>query len=77
MQDIKFINSCLLNRFYALFTALIQIIAASHANRQVCYFTFGDEKLCSDINEIIEILIENDVETGMLNVIYLKGVMFY
>lgn len=43
--------------------ALIQIIAASHANRQVCYFTFGDEKLCSDISEIIEILIENDVET--------------
>ena len=40
-------------------SALIQIVAASLAKRQVCYITFGDQKLCDDVNKIVSIFKED------------------
>ncbi|ESP04028.1 hypothetical protein LOTGIDRAFT_110075, partial [Lottia gigantea] len=46
--------------------ALIQLMAASAAKRDVCYFTFGDDKLTEDIYDIHKFLRESEIEIGNL-----------
>ncbi|CAH1794556.1 unnamed protein product [Owenia fusiformis] len=44
--------------------ALIQIMAAAEANRDVCYFTFGDNKLRDDMFEIHKYFKDRDLKVG-------------
>ncbi|XP_070186589.1 poly(ADP-ribose) glycohydrolase-like isoform X2 [Littorina saxatilis] len=44
--------------------SLIQVMAASAARREVCYFTFGDEKLAEELYEIHMILTSNQKTIG-------------
>ncbi|CAG5132498.1 unnamed protein product, partial [Candidula unifasciata] len=41
--------------------ALIQLMAASVANRDICYLTFGDTELCLQIGHIYDILKARDI----------------
>ncbi|XP_012936385.1 poly(ADP-ribose) glycohydrolase [Aplysia californica] len=43
--------------------ALIQMIAASHAKREMCYFTFGDNSLCDEIAKINYVLCSEGLST--------------
>ena len=45
---------------------LIQLLAASVANRALAYFTFGDEELVREAGEIHQFLAEKDVSVGQL-----------
>ena len=45
---------------------LIQLLAASVANRAMAYFTFGDEDLVREGGEIQQFLVTNDVRVGQL-----------
>ena len=43
------------------FTALIQLLAAARAKRDVCYFTFDDEKLRDDLHKIHSFLTAGNI----------------
>ena len=45
---------------------LIQLLAASVANRAMAYFTFGDEDLVREGGDIHQFLVQNDVSVGQL-----------
>ncbi|BFZ17777.1 hypothetical protein BsWGS_20815 [Bradybaena similaris] len=42
--------------------AIIQWMAASAVNRDVCYFTFGDSKLCAELGQVYNIIKDNGVQ---------------
>ncbi|KAJ8365692.1 hypothetical protein SKAU_G00145230 [Synaphobranchus kaupii] len=44
--------------------ALLQILAAAEAGRDVAYFTFGDEQLMRDVNEMHSFLTERRLSVG-------------
>lgn len=46
------------------FSALIQLMAAAEAGRDVAYFTFGDAQLMRDVHEIHTFLTERQVTVG-------------
>ncbi|XP_067278140.1 poly(ADP-ribose) glycohydrolase [Pseudorasbora parva] len=46
--------------------ALLQLMAASEARRDVAYFTFGDERLMKDVNDLHNFLKDNRVTVGDL-----------
>ena len=46
--------------------ALIQLMAAAETNRDMCYFTFGDETLRDSIFDMYSILRKKDVTVGKL-----------
>ncbi|XP_019952974.2 poly(ADP-ribose) glycohydrolase [Paralichthys olivaceus] len=46
--------------------ALIQLMAAAEAGRDVAYFTFGDAQLMRDVNEMHTFLTERQVNVGRL-----------
>lgn len=47
------------------FSALIQLVAAAEAGRDVAYFTFGDAQLMRDVHRIHTFLTEKQVNVGM------------
>jgi len=50
---------------YSLFSALIQLMAASRAGRDLCYFTFDDERLRDQLDTIHKFLtVENMLPIG-------------
>lgn len=44
--------------------ALLQLMAASEAGRDVAYFTFGDERLMRDVHDLYIFLKDNCVTVG-------------
>ncbi|MBN3291987.1 PARG glycohydrolase, partial [Polypterus senegalus] len=46
--------------------ALIQIMAASKAKRQLAYFTFGDQQLAKDIRDMHNFLSKQNISVGVL-----------
>lgn len=46
------------------FSALIQLMAAAEAGRDVAYFTFGDAQLMRDVHRIHNFLTEQQVSVG-------------
>lgn len=46
------------------FSALIQLMAAAEAGRDVAYFTFGDAQLMRDVHRIHIFLTEKQVSVG-------------
>lgn len=44
--------------------ALLQLMAASEAGRDVAYFTFGDERLMRDVHALYTFLKDNCVTVG-------------
>lgn len=46
------------------FSALIQLMAAAEAGRDMAYFTFGDAQLMRDVHEIYTFLTERKVTVG-------------
>lgn len=46
------------------FSALIQLMAAAEAGRDVAYFTFGDAQLMRDVHRIYVFLTEKQVSVG-------------
>ena len=65
--------------------ALIQLMAASEAKRDVCYFTFQDTKLVQDLYDVHSLLCQHNKTVGMyclniymvmvIMIMMLKGVM--
>lgn len=53
---------CRLNLF--VLPALLQLMAASEAGRDVAYFTFGDERLVRDVHDLYIFLKEHCVTVG-------------
>lgn len=49
---------------YSPSPALIQLMAAAEAGRDVAYFTFGDAQLMRDVHEIHTFLTERQVTVG-------------
>lgn len=45
---------------------LIQLVAASHARRDVVYITFGDQKLCHDLAQTHQFLQDSQITIGEL-----------
>lgn len=56
----KFLWFCFLS-----VVALIQVVAASAAKRDVCYFTFGDMELTESLYEIHKLLCDSNRTIGM------------
>uniref|UniRef100_A0A1A8Q2H6 poly(ADP-ribose) glycohydrolase n=1 Tax=Nothobranchius rachovii TaxID=451742 RepID=A0A1A8Q2H6_9TELE len=50
--------------------ALIQMMAAAEAGRDVAYFTFGDAQLMKDVHEMHTFLTERQVTVGQLYVLF-------
>lgn len=50
--------------FIASFSALIQLMAAAEAGRDVAYFTFGDAQLMRDVYEIYTFLTDKRITVG-------------
>ena len=46
------------------FSALIQLMAAAEAGRDMAYFTFGDAQLMRDVHAIHSFLTERQVNVG-------------
>lgn len=46
------------------FSALIQLMAAAEAGRDMAYFTFGDAQLMRDVHEMHSFLTDNKVSVG-------------
>ena len=46
--------------------SLIQLMAAAETGRDVAYFTFGDEKLRDDLNDMHKLLTDRNVTVGQL-----------
>ncbi|XP_002155531.4 poly(ADP-ribose) glycohydrolase isoform X1 [Hydra vulgaris] len=46
--------------------ALLQLMAASNAGRNIVYFTFGDEKFANELTEIHKFIQENSLTVGNL-----------
>ncbi|CAG5134342.1 unnamed protein product, partial [Candidula unifasciata] len=44
--------------------ALLQWMAASAVDREVCYFTFGDTKLCDQLGQLYHLFKENDIQVS-------------
>ena len=44
--------------------ALLQMLAAAEAGRDVAYFTFGDSKLMTDVHELHSFLTQKDIRVG-------------
>ena len=54
--------------FYKL--ALLQILAASQAGRDVCYFTFGEEALQQELYECHTFLKQKGLLVGKLEILH-------
>lgn len=52
------------NVLLLLFPALIQLMAAAKAGRDVAYFTFGDAELMRDVHDMHTFLTEKQVTVG-------------
>lgn len=46
------------------FAALLQLLAASEAGRDVAYFTFGDKELMHDVNRMYNFLSKKNKTVG-------------
>ena len=46
--------------------SVIQLMAAAENNRDLLYFTFGDEKLRDQIFETYSLLVDNSITVGTL-----------
>jgi hypothetical protein len=44
--------------------ALIQLMAAAVAKREVCYFTFGDDNLTNGMDKVHQLLVREDKTVG-------------
>lgn len=59
---------CCLNFLFSFLhlslSALIQLMAAAEAGRDVAYFTFGDAQLMRDVHEMHTFLTERQVTVG-------------
>ena len=53
--------------------ALIQLMAAAVAERDVCYFTYKDNKLTQDIYDIHQLITERGLTVGMYSVSFTPG----
>ena len=47
--------------FFFFILALIQLMAAAHAKRDVCYYTFDDVKLRDDLHKIHTFLTSGNI----------------
>lgn len=52
--------------FFSPSSALIQLMAAAEAGRDVAYFTFGDAQLMRDVHEMHTFLTERRVAVGKM-----------
>lgn len=60
------------------FSALIQLMAAAEAGRDVAYFTFGDAALMRDVHSMHALLTERRVTVGKIRTQNQKrGVFLY
>ena len=50
---------------FFFFLALIQLMAAAVAKRDVCYFTFGDDRLTEELYQVHELLRRNSATISM------------
>lgn len=61
---IRYISLKHFSLFFFFFPALIQLMAAAEAGRDMAYFTFGDAQLMRDVHEIHTFLTERQVTVG-------------
>lgn len=47
--------------------ALLQMLAAAEAGRDVAYFTFGDSRLMTDVNKMHSFLTRRNIRVGKIN----------
>lgn len=56
-------------------SALLQMLAAAEAGRDVAYFTFGDSKLMTDVHNMHFFLSQRNIRVGKAN--YLPAARFF
>lgn len=54
----------------SVFAALLQLMAAAEAGRDVAYFTFGDPVLMRDVHELHTFLTDKHVTVGKNTVLH-------
>ena len=45
-------------------SALLQLMAAAEARRDVCYFTFGDKNLCEELIGVHSFIVDKQLSVG-------------
>ena len=45
-------------------SALLQLMAAAEARRDVCYFTFGDTNLCEELIGVHRFIVDKQLSVG-------------
>ena len=45
-------------------SALLQLMAAAEARRDVCYFTFGDTNLCEELIGVHSVIVDKQLSVG-------------